>query len=271
MGITAIMRRMRSIVLLGLFIAVMSGLPDTLSEPQTSPESPPSPRLRRASRAPSTDSEALRVLFIGNSLTSFNDLPRLVERIADAGGKVRIRSKSVTANDFSLEDHWNGGSAQKAIRRGPLDWVILQQGPSSQPDSQVLLRDYVERFDRVIREANAKTALYMVWPSRARYRDMAGVITSYTNAAKSVEGTLLPAGLAWHLGFQREPELPLYGEDQFHPSRLGSYLAALVIYEGLTGEPTEGLPPAVRDRTLTPPRLHLLTDIAHQAVTAKRP
>ena len=175
----------------------------------------------------------------------------------------------MTANDFSLEDHWNGGSAQKAIRRGPWDWVILQQGPSSQPDSQVLLRDYVERFDRVIRQSNAKTALYMVWPSRARYRDMAGVITSYTNAAKSVEGTLLPAGLAWHLGFQREPELPLYGEDQFHPSRLGSYLAALVIYEGLTGEPTEGLPPAVRDRTLTPPRLHLLTDIAHLAVTAK--
>ena len=135
----------------------------------------------------------------------------------------------------------------------------------------MLLREYAERFDRVIRKANAKTALYMVWPSRARYPDMAGVITSYTNAAKSVEGTLLPAGLAWHMALQREPELPLYGEDQFHPSTLGSFLAALVIYEGLTGEPTGRLRPAVRDRTLTESRLHLLTGIAHQAVTAERP
>jgi hypothetical protein len=240
------MPRMRPIVLFALFIAT------------TPLQSSPAPRT-------------LRLLFIGNSLTAFNDLPRMVEQIADAAGKVRIRSESVTANDFSLEDHWNGGSAQKAIKRGPWDWVILQQGPSSQPDSQVLLREYTTRFDRVIREAKAKTALYMVWPSRSRYRDMPGVITSYTNAAKSVEGALLPAGLAWHLGFQREPDLPLYGEDQFHPSKLGSYLAALVIYESLTGEPTGGLRPVVHDRTLTPARLTLLTDIAHQAVTAQRP
>ena len=240
------MPRMRPIVVLALLVASVSS--QTSSEPR-----------------------ALRVLFIGNSLTSFNDLPRMVEQIADAGEKIRIRSESVTANDFSLEDHWNGGSAQKAIKRGRWDWVVLQQGPSSQPDSQVLLREYATRFDRVIREAKARTALYMVWPSRARYRDMPGVMTSYANAAKSVDGALLPAGLAWHLAFQREPDLPLYSEDQFHPSKVGSYLTALVIYEGLTGEPTEGLRSVVRDRTLTPARLTLLTDIAHQAVTAKCP
>ena len=266
---------MRSIVLFAVLVAGSSDFSQTLSEPQANPESRPFDVAQSRpepveGRSPSPD-RALRVLFIGNSLTSFNNLPKMVETIAEAGGKVRIRSESVTVNNFSLEDHWNGGPARQAIRRGPWDWVILQQGPSSQPDSQVLLREYTERFDSVIRKVNAKTALYMVWPSRAQYPDMAGVITSYTNAAKSVDGTLLPAGLAWHMALQREPELPLYGEDLFHPSTLGSFLAALVIYEGLTGEPTGSLRPAVRDRTLTESRLHLLTGIAHQAVTAERP
>jgi hypothetical protein len=222
------------------------------------------------SSGPQASSADLRVLFIGNSLTSVNDLPQIVEAIAEAGGKGRIRAHSVTANNFSLEDHWNSGPARQTIERGRWDWVVLQQGPSSQPDSQAMLREHVKRFDGLIRKVNAKTALYMVWPARARYGDMKGVITSYTNAAADVGAALLPAGLAWDLGLQREPALPLYGDDQFHPSILGSYLAALVIYEGLTGEPTAGLRAAVRERTLTPPRLQLLTDVAHQAVTLNR-
>ena len=244
-----------------LMAATLSAEPRTAAFAKAS-AGKPSPEARQRSD--------LRVLFIGNSLTSFNDLPQMVEAIAEAGGKGRIRVHSVTANNFSLEDHWNSGPARQTIGRGRWDWVVLQQGPSSQPDSQVLLREYVKRFDGLIRKANAKTALYMVWPARARYGDMKGVIASYTNAAADVDGAMLPAGFAWDMAFQRERDLPLYGDDQCHPSTLGSYLAALVIYEGLTGEPTAGLRAAVRERTLTPPRLQLLADVAHQAVTLNR-
>jgi hypothetical protein len=212
----------------------------------------------------------MRILFIGNSLTAANGLPRLVEALATAGGGGPIETTAVTANNFSLEDHWNSGPARRTILDGKWDVVVLQQGPSALPESQVLLREYVERFDGVIRKTGAKTALYMVWPSKPRYSDMDGVIASYTKAAKTVGGTLLPAGLAWQQALRRDPELPLYSDDQFHPSAVGSYLAALVIYEGLTGRTSGALPSAIRDRALTPARLSLLADVAHQAVTLRR-
>jgi hypothetical protein len=212
-----------------------------------------------------------RVLFIGNSLTSANGLPGLVEAVANAAGADVVRTAAVTTNNFSLEDHWNTGPARSTIARWSWDLVILQQGPSALPESQVLLREYVRRFDQDIRRAHARTAVYMVWPSRQRYSDMNGVIASYSNAANAVAAQLLPVGVAWQLGLARDAGLPLYGDDGFHPSTVGSYLAALVIAEGLTEQ--RSVPRAViRDPALTGSRLTLLQDIAHQAITrAVRP
>jgi hypothetical protein len=211
----------------------------------------------------------MHVLFIGNSLTAYNGLPGLVEAVASAGGKVSVETAAVTINNFSLEDHWNSGPARQAIAARRWDVVVLQQGPSALPESQASLREYVKRFDAAIKRARARTALYMVWPSKTRFSDMNGVVASHANAAASVGAMLLPAGLAWQMALEREPELPLYGADQFHPSELGSYLAALVIYEGLTGHTTGGQRPAMHHRTLTPGRLHLLSEVAHQSLTVQ--
>ena len=52
---------------------------------------------------------------------------------------------------FSLEDHWNQGTAQRRIAEGGWSVVVLQQGPSSLPESQVDLRAWTARFDAVIR------------------------------------------------------------------------------------------------------------------------
>lgn len=47
--------------------------------------------------------------------------------------------------------------------------------------------------------------------------------------------TLLPVAAAWRTAWRRDPSLELYGPDGFHPSELGTALAALVVYAGLTG------------------------------------
>src|SRR6185295_7619357 len=103
-----------------------------------------------------------------------------------------------------LEDHWARGDAQRAIAEGGWFAVVLQQGPSALPESQVLLREYTKRFDAVIRKTGAKTALYMVWPSQARFQDFDGVSASYTVAAADVRGLLLPAGDAWRAAWKRD-------------------------------------------------------------------
>ena len=68
------------------------------------------------------------------------------------------------------------------------------------------------------------------------------VLASYRNAARAARAELLPAGDAWRAAWRRDPKLPLYGSDGFHPSRLGSYLAAVVIYAGLVKASPVGLP-----------------------------
>ena len=195
--------------------------------------------------APASGGE--RVLFVGNSLTEGNELPLLVEALARAGGRP-VAVDSVTRGGFSLEDHWGLGT-QSRIAGGGYRFVVLQQGPSALAESRVNLREWTRRFDEVIRRAGGRTALYMVWPESYRPQAFPEVSASYRLAAEDVGGILLPAGDAWLAGWQADRELRLYGSDGFHPTLLGSYLAALVIYGGLTGAPTTGLPAQLRLRS----------------------
>lgn len=180
------------------------------------------------------------VLFVGNSLTYANDLPEMVRALALASGET-LRVGMVASPDWSLEDHWNGGGARSAIRRG-WEVVVLQQGPSSLPESRALLIDYTRRFAGEIRAAGATPALYAVWPSRSRSGDFDRASESYRLAAEEVDGLLFPAGEAWRAAWSADPDLPLYAPDGLHPSVAGTYAAALVIYAGLLDRSPVGSP-----------------------------
>jgi hypothetical protein len=183
-----------------------------------------------------------RVLFIGNSLTYFNDLPSFVQAFAHSKAQKPLAFKAVTFADFSLEDHWNQGDARKAIAQGGWDVIVLQQGPSASTDGRKSLLEYSRRFAREIRLVKAKPALYMVWPSASRMKDFNGVIESYKRAAEEIEGLLFPVGEAWLRARKRDRKLELYSSDGLHPTVAGTYLAASVIYEHLYDESAVGLP-----------------------------
>jgi len=183
----------------------------------------------------------LRLLFIGNSLTYVNDVPALVQAIAKAN-KEKVETRMVAYPDYSLEDHWNGGDARRALAEGGWSFVVMQQGPSSQPDSRVLLVEYAKRFGKEAARFKTRVAMYMVWTSKSALGFMNGVKLSHETAARETGGVFLPAGEAWRIAWRRDPTLAFYGPDGFHPSKLGSFLAALVIYEGLVGKPANRLP-----------------------------
>jgi hypothetical protein len=202
-----------------------------------------SPVAPSQSAAPSSgESVAGRVLFIGNSLTEANGLPAIVETLSRQRGETPISTASVVFGGFSLEDHWNQGTAQRRIAEGGWSIVVLQQGPSSLPESQLALREWTRRFDAVIRTSGARTALYMVWPESSRRDAFDAVSRSYARAAEDVAGMLLPVGEAWRAAWRRDPGMPLYGPDGFHPTPTASYLAALVIYQQISGRSPVGLP-----------------------------
>lgn len=184
-----------------------------------------------------------RVLFVGNSLTYANDLPATVAAIARSVGDTMIIVTAAAPN-LALIDHLTGGSdAVRQLKNNRWDVVVLQQGPTSSAgvcrDSLVL---WTRMFDSLIMPGGGRTALFMTWPATSQGNAWAGVRTSYQVAAHAVNGIFLPAGEAWHLARREHPGLPLYGPDGFHPSPMGSYLAALEIYERLSARDARSFP-----------------------------
>jgi hypothetical protein len=193
---------------------------------------------RCGSTAPILPDDGFSVLFVGNSLTAENDLPGMVATLARAAGVARFRYDEVTVGGSALEDHWNDGRAVEAIERARWDIVVLQQGPSSLATSRLNLIEWSGRFADKIRERGGRPALYMVWPPLGG--DWDAVTRSYTDAAVAVDAMLLPAGEALR-AVHAQGGVALFAADQFHPSRTGTYLAALVIIGALTGRSAEGL------------------------------
>lgn len=184
------------------------------------------------------------VLFVGNSLTYTNDLPGLVGRLMVEAGHADFYVESVAHPGYGLQDHWATGEAVDRIASGHWDVVVLQQGPSATEGRPSLLY-FGDLFAQRIRASGARPAMLMVWPDTVRFFDFDGVLDSYRTAADHIDGLFFPAGEAWRLAWKRDPTLALYGPDGFHPSLLGSYLAALVIFQQLAGVSPIGLPPRI--------------------------
>ena len=209
------------------------------------PRSARDDKSARDDQSADTSAGHLRVLFIGNSFTYVNDLPRIVTAMSRADGGPTFECRMVAFPGYSLEDHWRKGDARRAISDGPWDFVVLQQGPSSTDEGREILVEYARRFAPLIRKAGATPAFYMVWPASVRTQDFTGAEESYRQAARVVQGILLPAAEAWEKSLRRDPSVALYGPDGLHPSPEGSYLAALVVYGGLSKRPIASMPAAL--------------------------
>jgi hypothetical protein len=181
--------------------------------------------------------DTMAVLFVGNSLTYWNDLPGIVGALLLEDG-VASRIGAVVGPNMGLEDHWREGVVFDSLRADGWDVVVMQQGPSATEGRPSLLRWSARLADSIV-AWGARPALYMVWPAEVRRRDFPGVIDSYATAADQIDGLLFPVGAAWEQVMVEDPTIPLYGPDGFHPAPPASYLAALIIHQQLSGtDPT---------------------------------
>jgi hypothetical protein len=263
-GSAVTVRRINRLV--WLLLAVAAACDDAPSTLPAGPADPPS-------AVPSGPGDG--ILFVGNSLTYVNDLPGIVEGLATAIGD-KLKTASVAYSGYSLSDHWMRGDALRAIASGGWRVVVLQQGPSSLPESRRILRDLTADFDERIRAAGARTALYSVWPDSESKAAFGDVAQSYSLAASDVKGIYFPVTDGWLFAWNRNPALPLYGSDGFHPSEQGSYLAALVIVAVLTGRSPVGMPARVvrpdgHELSIPEDKASLLQDAAAAAVAAYAP
>ena len=168
-----------------------------------------------------------RVLFIGNDLTYTGEIPERVEKLARALGR-EATIETVAYPDYGLIDHWKDDRTRAAIRKG-WDVVVLQEGPSADAAERAALVEFSKRFAGPIREAGAKPALFMVWPSADRLKDFPLVVAAYRKAAEETNAILLPVGEAWLRALTADKRLRLHG-DPVHAGSLGADLAAITIY-----------------------------------------
>lgn len=190
---------------------------------------------------PIVPGQPIHVLFVGNSLTQANSLPMMVTALA-AGVGVTVQATDVSQGGFSLEDHWNDQRAPRAIDQGGWHFVVMQQGPSALAESQVNLRFWAGKLNERIRAVGGRPAMFMIWPEATRIDEFENVRLSYLHAAQDIHGVFMPAGDAWREAWKQDRSLKFYGPDDFHPSVLGTYAAALVITSKITSHAATEMP-----------------------------
>jgi|CZKC01.1.fsa_nt_gi hypothetical protein len=194
----------------------------------------------------------IHVLFIGNSFTYFNNMPRLVEAISDSVDGPRIKTEMVAFGGARLEDLWKQGSALAAIRKQHWDYVVINEqsalggtvvnGEKRIGDPTNFFK-YAELFDTEVRKAGARTVILMTWKDKDDPdRNQIELNNAFTEFRKKmVTGVILaPVSSAWELSRKTAPEIDLYFADNHHPSKEGSYLIACTVYATLTRHSPEG-------------------------------
>ncbi|OSZ78625.1 hypothetical protein CAP35_10350 [Chitinophagaceae bacterium IBVUCB1] len=206
-----------------------------------------------------TAGKKLRVLFIGNSYTSVNNLPQILANIANASGDTVIWEME-TPGGMTLKEHFESNPATiSKIMKGGWDYVVLQD----QSQTPALPNDFVatgffpfvRKLDSVIDKYNpcAQTIMYMTWgrkfsdnqlcqqytinfnwPHYCSYTAMDSVLhLRYMMAADSIKAAVSPVGAVWRYIRKNHAGIELYDTDESHPSPAGSYAGALSFYTSM--------------------------------------
>jgi hypothetical protein len=212
------------------------------------------------------------ILFIGNSLTYSNDLPEMVRRISAADGR-ELEVDIVARTNMAVVDHTTGPSdALARIRGGEWDFVVLQQGPTPPGMCRDTLVIAAMRLAPPIRQAGGRPVLWLPWARPTAPQSLDPAAESATLAARAVGGAVVPIGIAWRDALAGDASLPLYGGDGYHPAPAGSLLAALTIYDRLSGRDVRTLSPGllrpIGPSTLSTAGIQALASAAHKASAA---
>lgn len=195
----------------------------------------------------------VKVLFIGNSYTSVNDLPNLFAELASTKG-YKIETSRVTPGGYRFESHAANSVTLDAIAAEQWDFVILQnqsQVPGWKPLAvETHSLPHAQTLVNAIRANKADTEIiyYVTWgrengdTQNCGYYSLVCTFSGHTQALldgysiyqDATGGALALVGSAWETVVD-DIDAPfssadLWSADGSHPSITGSYLAANVLF-----------------------------------------
>ena len=179
-----------------------------------------------------------KILFVGNSLTYTNNLPQILEFIGDEYN-LDITTHCLCKPNYAIIDHLNEQELEQLLKENNFDFIIAQQGPSSQYEGKQLLINGGRILKDLAKKYNAEFRYFMVWTSKKWYATFNKVIENHIAAARRNNVEVFKVGKIWKLYTDENSYENLYGVDGFHPSKAGSLLAGLTIFHDLF--PTKNL------------------------------
>ncbi len=190
-----------------------------------------------------------KVLFIGNSYTSYNNLPKMIADAAATTGDTLVYD-SHTLGGYSLKVHSQNATVYAKMRSNSWDYVTIQaqsQEPSF-PTSQVETETfpYAKILCDSVRQINdcSTPLFYMTWGREngdSRNCQFASWLCTYEGMDDSLysrymymanvnKALVSPVGRVWRYLRTNHPTIDLYTADESHPSAAGSYAAMCAFY-----------------------------------------
>ena len=192
-----------------------------------------------------------RLLFLGHSYTYYNDMPAMVAKMADsASSPVRYDITMSAFPNAGLEDHWRNRRTRQLLAQGGWSRVIAQPETNSvfqTPDSSL----YVYGSKLLVGTAEQPPAIIISHlPAEAFYRQRNWTISRSDDSdilqenlrglAIATSADVIDVARVWDRVRSEPLPFSLY-KDGNHPSLEGSYLAALVVYAGLSQAAVTGV------------------------------
>jgi hypothetical protein len=198
-----------------------------------------------------SDRPGLRVLFVGNSFTYHNSLPKLVRRLAEAdpSGKP-IFAVQYAASNWRLERAAEDDGLDRLLLEVDWDILVLQDHSLKLSFSPEYRREETDPHARtIIARAGTRALLFMTWgyrggddgnvPGDTYVAMQQRLAYNYRDLGEELGARVAPVGIAWAMALERRPGIDLWRHDGQHPNERGSYLAACVFYAVLSGrDPT---------------------------------
>ena len=197
-------------------------------------------------------SRCTRILFIGNSYTSVNDLPAMFANLAGSGGH-RVETGVQAPGGWTLADHDHAATTDTLLAAPKWDLIVLQEQselPADKRTREAYMYPPAQDLVTRARTAGAQPMFFVTWAHRngwpannlPDYATMQSAIDEgYMTIATQQHAEVAPVGFAWMSIVNRESNPGLWQDDGSHPTEKGTYLAACVFYASVFLESPAGL------------------------------